>query len=383
MRKIIITGYGNGILTAVEEDGRVAELHAEPVTDAPRVGDIFLARVENVVKNLNSAFVELGGGRKAYLPLDREKPLAVCGERRACQGETVLVQVEKEAVKTKTPVVSGTISLAGESLVLLCPGSGVRLSRKIGGDEQRARLKALLEGELPEGTGAVVRTEAVHAPEEEILAELRRLREELERILSSYRYRTAFTCLHRGKTLYETVLERRLADPETEEAVTDLSEVWEKISSLPKTRFYDDASLSLTAAHDLEKALKKATDRHVWLPCGGYLVIEPTEALTVIDVNTGKNDLNKKKEAAVRRTNREAAAEIAAQLRLRNLSGMILVDFIDQGPEETKALLEEMRALLRKDPVLAEAVDVTGLGLMELTRKRVRRPLYEQLASVL
>lgn len=381
MRKILITSCHGGILTAVSEDGRIAELWAESAGGEFRVGDIRLGRVRNVAENLQAAFVELTPEQTAFLRLDRILPLNTDGERRVHAGDSVLVQVEKEPLKTKGPSVSAQLSLAGERTVLMYPGSGISFSRKIADEAWKEGIRARLEDPAP--CGVIVRTEAEGAEPEEIARELEGHRQQLGRLLEIYRMRPVHSLLCAGKAVWETVCERWLTDPETEKLVTDRPEVPERLEETgapgrDKARLYTDEALPMTALYRLETAVSDALARRVWLRSGGYLVIDPTEALTVIDVNSGKNEHGRSKPAAARKLNEEAAREIAAQLRLRNMCGMILVDFIDADAESRADLLRQMRRLLKEDPVYAEAVDITPLGLMEITRRRVRRPFAEQ-----
>ena len=235
--------------------------------------------------------------------------------------------------------------------------------------------------------GWIVRTNAAEASGETLLEEHDRLMEQYQNLKTRSIHAAACTCVLRSRPSYlDAILGSR--DGVLQEILTDQADIHEEIrrflaeqmpEDLEKLRLYQDRMLPLKALCRLEKGLEDALREKVWLKSGAYLVIEPTEALTVIDVNTGKFTGGKKKDDTIRKINREAAAEIARQLRLRNLSGIILVDFIGMArPEDSQELLEEMRRLLKRDPMKAAAVDMTALGLMELTRKKKKKTLREQ-----
>ncbi len=202
--------------------------------------------------------------------------------------------------------------------------------------------------------------------------------------------RTCYSCLYKNLPAYITGIRDSYAG-KLEEIITDCPDLYDQLKEYlensqkedaEKLKLYTDDLLSLGKLYSLENALSKALDKRVWLKSGGYLVIEPTEAMVVIDVNTGKYEGKKKLEETVLKINLEAAAEIARQLRLRNLSGIIMVDFIDMNQEAHKeALMDALRAAVAKDPVKTVVVEMTRLNLVEITRKKLRRPLYEQVAN--
>lgn len=214
--------------------------------------------------------------------------------------------------------------------------------------------------------------------------------EEYRQILNTARYRTCYTLLAASEPEYVktirncpagTLKEIVTDDPGVYENLTRCQKQWEQEQRCP-IRFYEDPKLSLTKLYSLEAAMEQASQKRVWLKSGGYLIIEYTEAMTVIDVNTGKYAGKKNQDDTIRMTNIEAAKEISRQLRLRNLSGIIMVDFIDMKRQEDKELLmESLREFVRPDPIKTTVVDMTPLNLVELTRKKTKKPLWEQLAS--
>ena len=253
---------------------------------------------------------------------------------------------------------------------------------------EKTRLKAWTAlHELPEDAGMIVRTNAAGVPEEELDRELGRMLEQYQYLKTQAVHRTVYSCVYRSRPSYlNSVLGSKSSS--LKEILTDDMEIYAELKKFleeempgdgQKLRLYEDRQLPLKALYRMEKNLDNALSERVWLKSGAYLVIEPTEALTVIDVNTGKCIAGKDKQAAIRKINREAALEISRQMRLRNLSGMILADFVDMTePGADEELLEFMREQLKKDPQKSAAVDMTALGLMEMTRKKQKKTLKEQ-----
>ena len=272
-------------------------------------------------------------------------------------------------------------------VVLTSQAGKLGISARIRDGLWRAELKAQWESRSPKDYSLIVRTNAYTAPFEMIWEETDLLWKKLHKIYSDAECRTCYSILYQPESfVIQTASNVRKS--ETEEIVTDIPEIYEELrqsglflDSLSEVglRLYADETYPLWALYHLETALDRALSRQVWLKSGGYLVIDPTEAMTVIDVNTGKNIGKKTASETYFNTNLEAASEIAAQLRLRNLSGIILVDFIDmEAKEQNKELLSSFRKYLAADPVKTVLVDMTALGLVEITRKKIKRPLHEQ-----
>lgn len=386
----IITYIREGVLAdALYEDGSLMELSLIPDGKTSILGNIYVGKVKNIVKNIQAAFVEIEKGLLCYLPLeDAVNPVyARHGKQKAlAEGDELLVQVNREAVKTKAPSVTANLSLAGKYLVLTTGKHMVGYSSKLKAADKE-RLKTLIDSlELPDA-GLIVRTNAAGAGEEELRAEYDRLLEQYQFLTGQAVHRTACSCVYESRPSYLTSILGNRSDL-LKEIVTDDRRLYEEIrhflqEEMPedtdKLRLYEDRQLPLKALYRLEKGLTDALSERVWLKSGAYLVIEPTEALTVIDVNTGKYTGGRNKQETIRKINREAAREIARQLRLRNLSGIILIDFVDMDSgEDDQELLELMREQLKTDPLKAAAVDMTRLGLMELTRKKQKKTLLEQ-----
>ncbi|MDO5410129.1 MAG: ribonuclease E/G [Lachnospiraceae bacterium] len=384
MSDLIVTRRRNGLIAALKEENRVTELHVEK--EKPfRVGNIYVGRVQSIVKNINAAFVDFGGGMNGYLALEKADGFFFTRQARegavTC-GDELLVQLSKEPVKTKLPVLDGHINISGRFAVLIHGESGIVFSRKIPrGSFQKELLQEIEQRELlPSQCAMIIRTNAQDAEPEEIFAELAQLNMRYQRLIQIAPYRSCFSCLFQEDHAFLSLIRDYPMDQELQ-VITDVKEFYEEVTEkLPEIscRFYEDEKLSLTALYSLNTALDQALGRRVWLKSGGYLILEPTEALTVIDVNTGKCLDKIGKEQHLLRTNLEAAREIALQLRLRNYSGIILVDFIDmEKKEHTDELLKCFRYELLRDRVKTVLVDMTRLNLAEVTRKRVYRPLHE------
>ncbi|MDD7390841.1 MAG: ribonuclease E/G [Lachnospiraceae bacterium] len=382
---LIVTRRENGMVAALKEENRITELHVEK--EKPfRVGNIYVGRVQSIVKNINAAFVDFGCGMNGYLALDRSERFFYTKQARpgntTC-GDELLVQLEKEPVKTKLPVLNGCLNISGRFAVLVHGDSGIVFSRKIRSRTFQEEIRQQIEEKalLPENCALIIRTNAQDADREQIFEEAALLAQRYTELLSVAPYRTCFSCLYRGEHAFLELI-RDYPMSSDLHVVTDVREFYqeltEKLPEIP-ARFYEDPQLSLTALYSLNTAFDQALGRVVWLKSGGYLVLEPTEALTVIDVNTGKcTDKHISREQHFLRTDLEAAREIALQLRLRNYSGIIIVDFIDlESKEHTEELMQCFRQELAKDRVKATLVDMTRLNLAEVTRKRVYRPLHE------
>ena len=402
----------NRILSLLLSDGRLAALSAWPDETgdegngalAARLNSIYVGKVMNVAKNINAAFVELTKGQRAFLPLSHMESARILNRKadgRILAGDERLVEVDREAAKTKVPVLTSEFSLAGRYAVVFRGKERARLqfSGKLAEDARLQITEALAAADIREdsltsrGCSLIVRTNAGELAEEgyaPLIREAQALIRQADELWQTAGMRTCYSCLYRPESGYLTEI-RDTPQEEYEEILTDDPALYEQIrawmehscpEALPALRLYQDSAVSLPNLYGLPAKIREACGKRVWLKSGGYLVIEPTEALTVIDVNSGKYTGKKGARDTFRLINREAALEIARQLRLRNLSGIILVDFISmEKKEDEKELLQLLSTELKKDPVKAMLVDMTPLGLVEITRKKVRRSIYEQLSD--
>lgn len=387
MNKVIITKYRGKYATCIFENGEMTEVSIEEPSENI-IGNVYVGRVENVVKNMNAAFVEFQKGIKGYLPLEKEKDVIFLNRKnndRVNMGDLILVQVERDAVKNKAAVLSPVIQLSGKYVVVSTAKGSVSVSNKITDKTLKAAFKEKLK-DVAEKTSIIVRTNSADARMEDVYLEAVELTEKLQEILEYAPFRTAFTLMHQSEDYFTDVLKNIYTEgldsivTDDEEAYRCIMQYVKQYDKDRKVEFYQDKLLPLMKLYSIESRIEQALERRVWLKSGGYLIIDVTEAMVVIDVNTGKSvNTNKKKEDMIYKVNCEAAEEIAAQLRLRNYSGIILVDFIDMKQEEhIKGLLELLDSKLKKDHIPTNLIDMTSLGLVEITRKKVKRPLYEQ-----
>lgn len=380
---VVITEYKNRICTILFQDNVMQEIHVE--ADESILSAIFMAKVKNISKNINAAFVELFDGQMAFLPLEDVKDCSFLPstDGRLREGDEIPVQVIKEAVKTKDPVVTTKLSVNGAYAVVSLDKkkSGFRFSRKLSADKKHELIDALSGIELPADYAYVVRTGAGELTDFSVLfKELHYLISQMDEILLRAKTRTCFSCIYQGVPSYIDFL-HHISNIDYEEIVTDIPNVYEALQVHYKgnksIRLYQD-TFPLKKLYSIETKMEELFSEKIYLKSGGTIFIEYTEAMTVIDVNTGKCIAKKDKDTLNYQINLEAADMIARQLRLRNISGIIIVDFINMESEEYKAkLTQELKKLLKKDSVSCNYVDITGLGLVEITRKKVQKPIYE------
>lgn len=377
------------LATALFEEKHLLEVNLEICGQESILGNIYVGRVKDVVKNLNAAFIEITPGCPCYYSLeDCCNPLYVkkINSPRMVQGDEVVVQVIKENSKTKPPKVSTNLNLTGRYLVLTTENTALGISKKLD-SQSKDRLKQALMPYANSEYGLIVRTNAAQVELPDILTEYQQLRQEYLHIKETACHRTCFSCLKESRPAYLDVLQS-LDLSTVESIITDSPKLYQLVYSyltawhktaLEKLTLYEDTMLSLNKLYSLDARLDEALKERVWLKSGAYLVIQPTEALTVIDVNTGKSIAKKQVQEHYLKVNLEAAKEIAHQLRLRNISGIIMIDFIDLASSEAKLeLMQCMRRETRGDRVPVQVVDMTKLHLVELTRKRVKKSLAEQ-----
>lgn len=353
------------------------------------LGNIYLARVSETAPGLNGAFLSLSEGRNAYLSLSNCRKILLANREweeggALKQGDEAVVQIVSEAMKTKQPAASEKLSLTGQYCVCFYFGHGLHFSRKLN-EKKKTEIEAALRAENIPGWKQyqfTIRTNAEDLTDPEpLFQEMKKFISVFDNLTKVYRHRTRYSLLYQK----EAEILSRIRDiplSSYDEIVTDEENVFRLLSDSfceKPVRLYTDRLLSLAKLYSIETHLREALGKKVWLPCGGYLVIEPTEAMVVIDVNSGKMvSRGREKENYYLKVNLEAAAEVARQLRLRNYSGMIMVDFINMDSRESeKLLLERLAGFLGQDRTGARLVDMTALGIVEITRKKVRRPLSD------
>jgi len=390
LNKLIITRWNGSVITLLQSGKEAVQVNLEPEENQSVLGNIYIGKVNHIVKNINAAFVDIGGGQMGYLNLSDADILFVDqrpynGKLR--QGDEIIVQVERDAVKTKAPVLTGNLNVTGRYFVLTSGKKQIGFSTKITDQAWKQEMKSYLESRKAEDFGMIVRTNAYKVPKEELESELIQLMDSFKEMLDNAKHRTCYSLLYSSAPSYLTGLRDSLKSS-LEAVITDEPDIYEAIKDylnqcqpedLRLLTMYEDHLLPLGKLYRIEKTMKEALGKRVWLKSGGYLVIEPTEALVVIDVNTGKYSGKKELRETIKKVNLEAAEEIGHQLRLRNLSGIIIIDFIDmEAEEDRRMLMERLDGILSKDPVKTTVVEMTKLNLVEVTRKKIRKPLYEQ-----
>ena len=375
----------------LDEKQETREIHFDEWQDEQlRPGDIRTARVSKILWNIQGAFLDMGGGLPGYLALeDLKDPVYTHkgASDRLQEGDELLVQVTHEAIKTKAASVSANIVLKGQYALVENRTFRKSISRKITG-ERRKQLEELLTRQ-PSERGILLRTKAAAASDEQIEAELSHLMEQMDQIIKQAHSRKS------GSSLYRTPvpwIERILHFDEESirEIITDSELIADEMRGCLKKempqlhdriRVYHDQMVSLDKVWSFRRRIDEALSEKVFLSSGACLMIQPVEALTVIDVNTGRIGSGKGRQSAEEvflKINLEAAREIARQIRLRNMSGIIIVDFISMSsPDSETKLLSQLRSDLSQDPVTAVLVDMTKLGLVEITRKKLERPVWE------
>lgn len=391
MSNLVITELGKTLVAAGYQEGKPLWFECRRKEETSILGNIYVGKVMNIVKNIQAAFVQIEGGIICYYSLkENPNPIYIkkAGGKELVQGDEILVQVEKEALKTKEPVVSSNLNIPGKYMAITTGNQKIGISSKIHSGKKQ-ELKEFFEALDLQGNGIVIRTNAATATQDILQKEFDFLMARLQKIKETAIHRTAFSVVYHSEPFYVQRL-RNIYTDELDKIITDVEPVYDQLGEYlskyqpedkEKLKFYEDETLPLAALYNITRDLERALQRQVWMKSGAYLVIEPTEACTVIDVNTGKCDSKRKdRQKTFLKINLEAAKEVANQIKLRNLSGIILVDFIDMEQEEDRAqLMHELHELLRKDSVPTTLVDMTKLQMVEITRKKQKKPLHEQI----
>jgi len=396
MAKNIIADIGFGqTRVALLEDDELIELFIERPYPERLLGNIYRAKVDRVLPGMHAAFIDIGYEKKAFLyagdiitpKIDGEELEKTVIERNIDSmlkaGQEITVQVIKEPMGTKGPRVTTNLTLPGRYVVLMPNLDYVGVSRRIESEAEKERLKKIAEAIKPEGMGIIMRTAAEGISEDEFVKDVNFLIKLWEKIRSGEKKGNVPRILYKDlNLLYKSLRDMFTEDVDKfiindEEEYQKVLEFMDMMSPKLKTRvelFLKD--YDIFEFYHIESAMKKAVARKVWLKSGGYIIIDKTEALVVIDVNTGKFVGKKDLEDTVLKTNLEAAAEIAKQLRLRDIGGIIIIDFIDMHvPKHQQMVLNALKNELKKDRTKTTVVGITGLGLVEMTRKRVRQNL--------
>ncbi|MEU5992887.1 Rne/Rng family ribonuclease [Spirillospora sp. NPDC047418] len=391
-RVMVVRQEGERTQIAVLEDDVLVEHYVNRATHQSYVGNVYLGKVQNVLPSMEAAFVDIGKGRNAVLYAGEVNwdASGLEGQPRRIEsalksGQSVLVQVTKDPLGHKGARLTSQVSLPGRYLVYVPDGSMTGISRKLP-DKERSRLKSILKKVMPENAGVIVRTAAEGATEEELARDVSRLAAQWDSIQKKVKTASAPSLLYGEPELTLRVV-RDIFNEDFSKLVVSGSEAWDTISEYVEyvaphladrvERWTGDQDA--LSAFRIDEQIAKAIDRKVWLPSGGSLVIDKTEAMTVIDVNTGKfTGQGGNLEETVTRNNLEAAEEIVRQLRLRDVGGIIVIDFIDMVLESNRDLvLRRLVECLSRDRTKHQVAEVTSLGLVQMTRKRVGQGLLD------
>jgi ribonuclease E len=392
----------DGVTQVAVMEGRSLIEHyvSRPSDDVGQIhGNIYLGRVQNVLPGMEAAFVDIATPKNAVLyrgdvqydPEDVETKDTARIENILRSRQTILCQVTKNPIGAKGARLTQEVSIPGRFVVLIPNSKTYGISKRLN-DSERRRLRNILDRVKPAEHGVIVRTAAEHATEHELTADMTRLLEEWAQIDEAAKSATGPTLLYREPELAVRVI-REEFNAQYRGVVIDDHRLFEDVRRYieafnpelaDRVEYFDrDAEpLSLFETHHVHEQLHKALDRKVWLPSGGSLIIEHTEALTVIDVNTGKNVGTSNLEETVFQNNLEAAQEVAHQLRLRDIGGIIVIDFIDMEIKENrKKVVESFRQALSRDKTRTQVFEITELGLVEMTRKRIGEGLITSFAG--
>lgn len=393
--RVLLVKRQEKILTLLYNENRLVRANAYcPKEDV--LDNIYIGKVKNVVQNIQAAFVEFSPGQLCFLSLlEAKKPIIVnrSYDGRIVAGDEIVIQITAEKQKAKEASADTNLSFTGKYLVLSTGKRQLGYSPRLS-SVQKEQLKVFVQNNpcfarAGIDYGLVFRTNIGELKDFSILEqELQVLEQELQTVLQTAGCRTCYSCLRKSPPVYLKSL-KDFYSKDYEKIITDDAMLYEEAKQylmkhqrddLEKLSFYEDALLPLSKLYSVESRLAEALNRKVWMKSGGYLVIDKTEALTCIDVNSGKAIGKKSKSETCFQINMEAAREIAIQLKLRNISGIIIIDFINMDKEsQNKALIKHLKEILSEDSVKTVVVDMTPLGLVEVTRKKEKKSLWEQL----
>jgi len=389
-KKIVINCDSKQTRVALLENGKPAEIYLERPVHKRMVGNVYKGIVANVLPGMQAAFVDIGLERNAFLYVDDAFPcLDELTEAPRCKktieqllkaGEEIMVQVVKEPFGSKGARLTRQITIPGRHLVLMPTSEHIGVSRRIEDPQERERLRQIAASLRPAGIGLIVRTAGEAQEEESFRQDLNFLLPLWNRIQDRFRQKSAPKLVYQDLDLIYRIV-RDLFTDQINQLITDTRYEYEKIletleyinSALKKKVCLYKGEEPIFEVYGVETEIERALSRMVWLDCGGYLVFDHTEALTVVDVNTGKFIGKTNLADTVLKTNLDAATEIVRQIRLRDIGGIIIIDFIDMEVEEHRRLvLERLAERLKEDRTKSHVLGLTGLGLVEMTRKKAR-----------
>lgn len=364
---LVVSKVRNKILGFQFEENKLSRIYN--LENKSLVGNIYVGYVKDIVKNLNAAFVEIDGESKGFLSL-KNYP------HKIKQGDKILVQVAGDKVKTKDYLLTWKLNISVGSVILTVGNNNFSISKKIDDSLLREQYKNSFSHFCTDEYGFILRTNAQSKDLKNLENNIDEAIEIYNQTVNKFNFLKAKTLVYKKDKQLE-VLEDFVLKKDGM-VITDVEQIYESLKAADIcASFNDEKKINLINKYSLEKHLQNSLNRHVWLKSGGYLIIEHTEAMTVIDVNTGKADFKSNRDKTIQKINEEAAKEIARQLQIRNISGTIIVDFIGSDELKNGNLIAVMRQEVKKDYVSCSVVDITKLGLMEITRKKQEQPLYE------
>lgn len=364
---LVVSKVRNKIIGFQFEENKLSRIYN--LENKSLVGNIYVGYVKDIVKNLNAAFVEIDGESKGFLSL-KNYP------HKIKQGDKILVQVAGDKVKTKDYLLTWKLNISVGSVILTVGNNNFSISKKIDDSLLREQYKNSFSHFCTDEYGFILRTNAQSKDLKNLENNINEAIEIYNQTVNKFNFLKAKTLVYKKDKQLE-VLEDFVLKKDGM-VITDVEQIYESLKAADIcASFNDEKKINLINKYSLEKHLKNSLNRHVWLKSGGYLIIEHTEAMTVIDVNTGKADFKSNRDKTIQKINEEAAKEISRQLQIRNISGTIIVDFIGSDELKNGNLIAVMRQEVKKDYVSCSVVDITKLGLMEITRKKQEQPLYE------
>ena len=396
MNYILIYYNNKKTEVAILEEDKLVEYYIEEEPEDEIVGNIYRGRVKNVLLGMEAAFVDIGIGKNAYLYIKDviPKPMISSGKNVSIgealkAGQEIIVQVVKESFQNKGPKVTTHITIPGKYLVLSPFNNRINISKKIEDKEEIRRLFNIAKEIKVEGIGMILRTASMGADKEEIKKELKFLMGIWRRIEMEKNFLPCPKLLYKEMDITQRIVRDVILNNMDNVIVND-RKIYKSISKLVKSVSADltdkiilDENLDIMSFKNVGEELSRALKRTVKLKSGGYIVIDETEALTAIDVNTGKYTGDLSLESTVFNTNMEAAEEIGKQIRLRDIGGIIVIDFIDmRNKKDINLVMEKMKEVLKKDRTKTNLYGITNLGLVEMTRKKARNTLSSKLTSI-
>lgn len=383
MKELVICNSNDRKIIALIEDEELVEKYEEDERNKSIEGNIYIGKVQNVLTGLQSAFVNIGEKKNAFIHVKDIMPkVDVTKSEKVIEkpinelikpGDPIIVEVKKEAVDKKGPRLSTHISLTSRFIVFMPNADFITLSQKIEDEKERVRLKNIVKKYLPEHTGAIVRTVAENCSEEDLKKDIEKTIEKWQKLQNKKIEKYPQKIYDKGGVLKKTIVD--LVDSGLDKIVVENEEDFQKVEDI-LIEIGSDSKIEIDEnildKYSLSKQLKSLENNKIWLKSGAFITIDKTEALVAIDVNSGKFIGDKDVEETIKEVNLEAAREISKQIRLRDISGIIIIDFIDMHVEENKkAVIDEIVKNSKKDRSRVQVEEFTKLNLMEITRKHI------------